>query len=119
MKNNSGRRKSILFTCRETPAPGQKYASPHVLLPCYDVSKVKLGVLNNIGKTPRLRIPRHMEYIKDLSDANTRFFTKGSGHGPSCVVALDWEVMFMLERAGAVRLKESYRHELMGSPKAS
>lgn len=119
MKKNSGRRKSIWFVHRENPVPGQNYASPHVLLPRYDVSKVKLGVLNNIGKTPRLRIPRHMEYIKDLSDANTRIIFQGSGHGPAYVVALDWEVMFMLERAGAVRMKESYRHELMGSSKAS
>lgn len=119
MIKNSGRRKCVWFTCRENPAPGQNFATPHVLLPRYDVSKVKLGVLNNIGKTARLRIPRHMEYIKDLSDANTRIIIQGSGHGPSYVIALDWEVMFMLERAGAVRMKDSYRHELMGSPKAS
>ena len=118
MKKNKGR-KGIWFTCRENPAPGQTHPSPHVLLPRYDISKVKTGVLNSIGKTPRLRIPRHMVYIKDLSDANTRFFVQGSGHGPTYVVALDFEVMFMLERAGAVRLKDSYRHELMGSIKAS
>lgn len=118
MKKNKGR-KSIWFTCRENPAPGQSFATPHVLLPRYDTSKVKLGVLNNIGKTPRLRIPRHMELIKDLSDANTRILIQGSGHGPSFVVALDWEVMFMLERAGAVRLKDSYRHELTSSHRAS
>lgn len=119
MTKNNKSRKGIWFTCRETPAPGQTYASPHVLLPTYDTSKVKLGVLNSIGKTPRLRIPRHMEFIKDLSDANTRLIVRGNGHGGNFVIALDSDAMFMLERAGAVRQATSYRHELMGSQQTS
>ncbi len=114
MKKNKGR-KSVWFVHRENPVPGEHFAKPHVLLPVLDATAVKVGVLAKISKTPRLRIPRHMEYIMDLGDVNTRFIPHTSAPGNRQIIALDIEAVHMLRKAGAVVLKQSYRHELMGS----
>ena len=118
MKKNNGR-KSIWFVHRENPTPGEHFAKPHVLLPVLDASSVKTGVLTKISNTPRLRIPRHMQYIMGLSDANTRFIPHVDDSCNRQVIALDMEAVHMLRKAGAVVLKQAYRHELMSSNYAS
>lgn len=120
MKKNKGRA-SVWFVHRENPVPGEHFAKPHVLLPVLDTTRVKAGVLTRISNTPRMRIPRHMRYILDISEANTRFIphpTESSEPGKRLSVALDLDAVHMLRKAGAVLLKQSYRHELMSSSKA-
>lgn len=103
------------FAWRDTPAEGQTQPTPNVLLPLLDVSNVKIGVLNRIGNTRRLRVPGHLFLIKDLvTNAHTRIIPKGCGGGRRHVIALDQEAVTMLRRAGAVLLKDSHRHELTG-----
>lgn len=118
MKKNSGRRNGIWFAHRENPVPGEHFAKPHMLFPVLDATRVKMGVLTKISKTPRLRIPRHMEHIMALGDVKTRLIPFSSMPGDRQVIALDIETVHMLRKAGATLLKQSYRHELMGSPKA-
>lgn len=99
------------FTMRQGFAKRGTQNAQSILLPILDVSKVRSGVLSKISNTKRDGIPKHMEHIKDISDANTRFFLQRRGADATFAVALDHEAMVMLRQAGGILQERPYRHE--------